>query len=114
ILVARFSLDDIAALKDRRKGKQSEHAGLTDEELAFVQQADSLQQCIYVLQDDMFSKSIQQALDTDMGILDTVRVIERAESNDHVYTSALAEGRALPPKSNMQRALQDRYFYRAE
>ncbi|KAJ7585897.1 hypothetical protein C8J56DRAFT_787957, partial [Mycena floridula] len=110
ILVTRFSLDDIAPLKDRRKGKQAEHAGLTDEESAFEQQAESLQQYISVLQDDIFSKSIQLALDTDMGILVTLRVIERAESDDHVYASALAEGRVLPPKSNLQRALEDRYF----
>ncbi|KAJ7588653.1 hypothetical protein C8J56DRAFT_785174 [Mycena floridula] len=111
ILVARFALDDIAAVKDRRKGKGPEHAGLTDEELAFEQQAESLQQYISVLQDDIFSKSIQQALDTDMGMLDTLRVVERAESDDHVYAAALAERRALPPKSNSQRALEDRYFY---
>ncbi|KAJ7585913.1 hypothetical protein C8J56DRAFT_787856 [Mycena floridula] len=112
ILVARFALDDIAAVKDRRKDKRPEHAGLSDEELAFEQQAESLQQYISVLQDDIFSKSIQQALDTDMGMLDTLRVVERAESDDHIYAAALAEGRALPLKSNSQRALEDRYFYR--
>ncbi|KAH7916168.1 hypothetical protein BJ138DRAFT_1169480 [Hygrophoropsis aurantiaca] len=107
LLIAKLTLQDIDDIESSRKGKGREGAPLTDEELAFNEQAESIRNLLNLLADYKFAQSIDGALETDRTHLVTFSVLNDAEEDDHLAALALSRGENLPPPTVFQQALED-------
>ncbi|KAI1797701.1 hypothetical protein LXA43DRAFT_981615 [Ganoderma leucocontextum] len=94
-LIASFGLQDVDELRGRRKGKAIDGAP-SDEEVAlhlFSEEARALQALV---SDTIFAHSLDQALQTDVTLLEEHERIEEVARGDREVARAIAEGRTAP------------------
>ncbi|KAF9259012.1 hypothetical protein L218DRAFT_875761 [Marasmius fiardii PR-910] len=106
LLIAQLHIQDVQNVTDRRKGKSRENAPLTDEELAFQTQADILNDFLLVLSDKRFAESVNNAVETDLNLVEMMGTVEQAAEDDHRYATALSHGQPLPEKSTAQKMVE--------
>ncbi|KAF8155218.1 hypothetical protein K438DRAFT_358015 [Mycena galopus ATCC 62051] len=109
-LISQLTLDDIAAIRDSSKGKAREGSPLTDTECALQVYAEEAQDALRFFQDLELARSIDNALELDQPVLSVLAVVEDGLRDDHMYAEALANGRELPPQSEVQRLMEDPDF----
>jgi hypothetical protein len=105
-LIIALSLTDIEDVEESRKGKLREDAALTDEEVAFNIQAETLKMFLATLQDQRFALSIDEALQADTAALSAFSTINQGELDDHIAALALERGHDLPFPTRSQRLLE--------
>ncbi len=102
-LVAELVIQDIEAVTSTRKGKSRYSTPLTDEEIAFQIQEESLR---LMLNDLRLAQSIDRALDTDAALI----IAAQATDDDYRYATALERGEQPPEQSEWQRLVEDPAF----
>ncbi|KAG7086026.1 hypothetical protein E1B28_003548 [Marasmius oreades] len=107
LLIAQLHLQDVQIITDGRKGKSKEHTPLTDEELAFQIQADILNDHLLALSDKRFAESLNNAVESDLHLVETIGTVEQAAEDDHRYAIALSHSQPLPEKTAAQRIVED-------
>ncbi|KAF5368288.1 hypothetical protein D9757_010513 [Collybiopsis confluens] len=103
LLIAQLSLEDVSSIKASRKGKAQDATPLTDEEVAFKLFEEESLGLLRTLE---LARSIQNAVDDDSDLLQTLNLAEIGAEDDHQYALALSRGEALPEKTDAQNALE--------
>lgn len=114
VLIAHFALEDIEEMRSTIKGKSRADARISDEELALQFQEESLRNYLNFMQDMTFAKTLEQAVDSDAGVLEMLRIVEEAAADDRRYADALHRGEPVPAKSVAQQSLENAELYRFE
>nr|AAS46753.1 hypothetical protein PDUPB2 [Pleurotus djamor] len=112
LLIANLILDDISELENRRKGKNRHDTPQTDEELSLSLQERHLRDLLGNIQDFQFAQGLDRALSSDLRLINTLSIAERAAHDDRVAALALSEGRPLPAKTPSQRHVETMTFAR--
>ncbi|KAJ6452665.1 hypothetical protein C8R45DRAFT_1065263 [Mycena sanguinolenta] len=111
-LIAQFTLDDIAEIRDGSKGKAREETPPSDAEWALRAYAEEVEDMRRFIHDLELARSIDAALELDQPVLAVLSVVEEGLREDRVYAQALEQGHPLPPQSELQRLLEDPDFLR--
>ncbi|OJA20404.1 hypothetical protein AZE42_05358 [Rhizopogon vesiculosus] len=101
-----MSLSDIQGVEGPFKGKSREDASMMDEEMAFNLQAEDLTTFVAALQDHRFTRTLDEALQTDIATLSALSIIHQGEQDDHLAALALQRGEELPSPTHSQQLLQ--------
>jgi hypothetical protein len=110
LLISRIILDDIEEVNHTRKGKNRANASPSNEEYAFQIQREQLEGSLRIIEDYRFAKSLDLALETDVGYLMAVTITEQAAAEDRRAALALSRGEPLPRPSHSQRQMEDPAF----
>ncbi|KAL0573055.1 hypothetical protein V5O48_008914 [Marasmius crinis-equi] len=106
LLIAQLQLQDVGAVTQSRKGKARSDVPLTDEEYAFQLQAEFMNGFLTTMHDRRIAEGLSNAIETDIGLIETMSTAERAAEDDHRYATALSHGQPLPAQSAVQRLVE--------
>ncbi|TFK65306.1 hypothetical protein BDN72DRAFT_845698 [Pluteus cervinus] len=117
LMIAQLALEDIDAVNQTRRparrasgpsnqfNRANKPPPLSDEELAFRLQAEEMQAVSRTTHDNIYAKSIGEAMDRDREILVDLMVKEQAAEDDRNAALALHRAGVLPPMSAAQRSV---------
>ncbi|TFK17764.1 IBR domain-containing protein [Coprinopsis marcescibilis] len=113
VLIAQLQLEDALLVSSRSKGKGRAGASPSDQEFALQIQAEEFSDWKQVHKDASLALSLQNALETDAGILEAYRLVEESAAADRRAAELLERGTRLPQPTEAQRTVgEDREFVR--
>lgn len=113
-LIAHLSVSDIEDVTAKRKGKGRHGTPLSDEEVAFQIQMEAWKTYLTTVEDGVFAKSLERAIDTDRPLVTAIQVAEQGAADDRQAAFALDRGRTLSGQTASQICLEDKCFFGEE